>query len=696
MPAPAHCASPKGIPVTQTIQSRYDWFLERLRAHGSRVITRGPSTAIAQCPAHRDRTPSLAVSIGDTAVVLTCHGGCNPQDIMAALSLTYGDLWPDDGTRRIATPSTWKAYADSIKVENERDRPPSATKPTQPSTVKRGPVVAKYRYRDEHGETVGVKIRYQLIDTSTGEIVGKSFTQHAMIDGDQQDTLAGVTLPIYNLPEVLSGIRRGIPIWLTEGEKDADTLTHHGCIATTFAGGANGKLLPEVYSALTGADLRIIVDRDAAGHTYANRLHTALNPTASRIRYYTAATGKDVTDHLDAGHNLDDLVPHNIDPDTEVDVVETQLPDDTTPTREPAATSTWTPRPILDITRELAKETPPDILTREDGKSLLYRGRINGFIGEAESGKTWLALHAVKQQLDEGQTVIWTDFEDSPNGILARLIALNLTDKQLARFHYLRPEEAYGNLGRLSLLTYVYDLRPSLIVTDGVNAAMTLLGLDINSNNDASHFFQHLLHPLTYSPDTRPGAAVAYIDHVAKNKENRSKGPLGAGAKRAMTTGCTISVAVKAYPAPGRTGELKLRVDKDRPGLVRAEADGPKANLGLAIIESLPGNNVNIKIKPPTPNDDDDDDDIALPEPRKALNPKDLARIILGHRYTDTDHHGTHQPTNLDKIRHQLRDSGQTAGNELTSKAVVHLKTIGCIDDRYRWIKPYPETEPTP
>ena len=50
---------------------------------------------MATCPAagHEDSTASLHISRGDTQpVVLTCHAGCERQEILAALGLTWDDL----------------------------------------------------------------------------------------------------------------------------------------------------------------------------------------------------------------------------------------------------------------------------------------------------------------------------------------------------------------------------------------------------------------------------------------------------------------------------------------------------------------------------------------------------------------------------------------------------------------------------
>lgn len=592
----------------QTIVDRYKWFIQQL-ATTQTVRPVGPTKAMTTCPAHDDRQPSLSIKAGHTAIALHCFGGCHPADVMAALGMVYGDLWPDDGIKRLGTPSAWKAYQVAIKHDNERHRP-DTVKVAKSSNVQRRKETT-YTYRDEFGETVGMKIRYQLVDPDTGEIVGKTFTQHAVIDGDQQRDLAGVTLPIYNLPDVLSGIQRGIPIWLVEGEKDADTLTRHGCIATTFAGGADGKLLPEIYGALTGADIQVIIDQDAAGRAYAQRLHAALNPIAHRIRYFTAAIGKDATDHIQAGRDLDEFIPYPIDRNIPADPDPQQLDDDTTPVIEP---SSWLPKPILEMAAAAETEPAPTILKRTDDIALFYRGRVNGILGEAESGKTWIAIKAVAETLAEtranGGTVVYLDFEDTAAGTLGRLHKLiakrddpGLKETDLERLHYISPDENLGEIARVAMLAEIHQLNPHLIIVDGYNAGMTILGLDINSNNDATLFATRILRPLA---DT--GAAVTYIDHVPKNKETRGKGGIGAQAKRAMTTGACITVKVIAHPAPGTIGTLRISVDKDRPGRVREHARGPKAHWGTVTIDGTVENQVAITIKPPSADDQDDDE----------------------------------------------------------------------------------------
>lgn len=50
---------------------------------------------MARCPAHEDRTPSLSFrATGDGTVLIKCHAGCTTASVLAALGLTFRDLFP--------------------------------------------------------------------------------------------------------------------------------------------------------------------------------------------------------------------------------------------------------------------------------------------------------------------------------------------------------------------------------------------------------------------------------------------------------------------------------------------------------------------------------------------------------------------------------------------------------------------------
>lgn len=253
------------------------------------------------------------------------------------------------------------------------------------------------------------------------------------------------------------------------------------------------------------------------------------------------------------------------------------------PLAEQPTRTTWWPRDLGPVLTGEQVEEPPTVLVRDDGQPLWYRGKVNGLIGESESGKTWVALEAVRQLVTRGRPVLYLDFEDAAPGIVSRLRSLGVDDRHI-RSHlvYVDPAEALTMDAKLDLTETLQTREFDLIVVDGFNAAMTLLGLDLMSNTDATKFAQQLLKPLA-----KTGAAVAYIDHVPKNGKDETSGGIGAQAKRAMTTGCALRVKVMEPFGKGMTGELIMTVDKDRAGHVRGASSGGK-NAGTVTLASDP------------------------------------------------------------------------------------------------------------
>lgn len=44
-----------------------------------------PNGAMCRCPAHEDRTPSLSIRVGETALLFKCFAGCNTVDVIRAI-----------------------------------------------------------------------------------------------------------------------------------------------------------------------------------------------------------------------------------------------------------------------------------------------------------------------------------------------------------------------------------------------------------------------------------------------------------------------------------------------------------------------------------------------------------------------------------------------------------------------------------
>ena len=64
--------------------------LEKCRATGSGLW-------VARCPAHQDKTPSLAIrELPDGRILMHCFAGCSVDAVVSAIGLELSDLFPED------------------------------------------------------------------------------------------------------------------------------------------------------------------------------------------------------------------------------------------------------------------------------------------------------------------------------------------------------------------------------------------------------------------------------------------------------------------------------------------------------------------------------------------------------------------------------------------------------------------------
>lgn len=212
------------------------------------------------CPSHPDERASFGVRRGrDGIALMFCQAGCETKDVVADLGLSWADLF---------------------------------------GNVERVPV-AEYIYERKDGTPFIRVTRYQP----------KSFSQERWEGGEW---IAGVKeLPVrlpYRLPELLAA-DPSEPVYLCEGEKDADNMVRaYGVTATTLLGGA-GKWRPEYAQFFADRHVIQVVDKDDAGRLGADLVAVQLRKVTARVDAIVAAVGKDASDHINAGLDLDAFEP---------------------------------------------------------------------------------------------------------------------------------------------------------------------------------------------------------------------------------------------------------------------------------------------------------------------------------------------------------------------------------------------------
>jgi hypothetical protein len=114
---------------------------------------------------------------------------------------------------------------------------------------------------------------------------------------------------LYHMPQLVAA-KAGDPIFIVEGEKDADTLTKLGLIATTNSSGA-GKWRDDFSQHLAGRDVVILPDNDDVGRDHAAKVLRSVHGQARSVTIIelSGLSDKgDVSDWIKGGHTADELL----------------------------------------------------------------------------------------------------------------------------------------------------------------------------------------------------------------------------------------------------------------------------------------------------------------------------------------------------------------------------------------------------
>src|SRR5262245_38457872 len=262
--------------------------------------------------------------------------------------------------------------------------------------------------------------------------------------------------------------------------------------------------------------------------------------------------------------------------------------------------ASWRPVDFGPVLSGEVQPAQPMIGSRSDGIAVLYPGKLHTIAGESESGKTWFAAALLASEIAARHNVIIIDPEDDATGWIGRLTIISHADRILIADHvtYVQPEEPMPGAGWRNLNPIIAKRRPTLIILDGITAAMSLHGLDPLSNADVARFGADVLRPLA-----RTGAAVLVTDHVPKAGAN-GRYAIGAAHKLNGVDGAAFLIESRRPFGVGVEGRSTILVAKDRPGQLRRH--GRPAKEGLTYwadltVASYEDRYVHLDIKAPPP-----------------------------------------------------------------------------------------------
>lgn len=158
----------------------------------------------------------------------------------------------------------------------------------------------RHRYHDAAGTAV------YAVDRIV--IAGRRSWRYVHPDADWQwvNGRGDAERVLYALPALLAN--PDLLVWITQSERDADTLNGLAMIATTVASGSWTNV---DLSVLRGRRVRITVDNDAAGWERGRAAMAAVQRAGALIEgvYRPNDECRDVTGHFAEGHRAGDLIP---------------------------------------------------------------------------------------------------------------------------------------------------------------------------------------------------------------------------------------------------------------------------------------------------------------------------------------------------------------------------------------------------
>jgi len=87
-----------------------------------KVSRKGKDSYMACCPAHDDKTPSLALSeLADGRILIKCFAGCETLEVLQAVGLEMGSLFPDGGLGDFKGWQQLEDQRDSAKAKKQND-----------------------------------------------------------------------------------------------------------------------------------------------------------------------------------------------------------------------------------------------------------------------------------------------------------------------------------------------------------------------------------------------------------------------------------------------------------------------------------------------------------------------------------------------------------------------------------------------
>ncbi len=260
--------------------------LEDYTARGDEYRTR--------CPGHNGTSEdSLSIKEADNGdVLLHCHSGCEPEEIIETLGLEMSDLFSGNGKKS-------KPVGEPSEVREETSEADAI-----PANELPGDLSEYHTFEDEEGNILNVQRHkgayYRVVgyDEDEDPLFAKGITGY-------------VDPVLIELPRLREGIEAGEDVFHLEGCKDVRTATKEWGLVATTSGGVNTWKGEFAHSYKGAGNVYIVPDNDEEGEYYAHQVAQDLLGVAKTVKivHLPGLSEKgDLTDWVNAGHTKEELL----------------------------------------------------------------------------------------------------------------------------------------------------------------------------------------------------------------------------------------------------------------------------------------------------------------------------------------------------------------------------------------------------
>lgn len=215
----------------------------------------------------------------------------------------------------------------------------------------------------------------------------------------------------------------------------------------------------------------------------------------------------------------------------------------------------------------------PEFFSVDGAFFLLYRGMTHCIFGDSGSGKTWIVLAQIAEELKAGRRVKYIDFENGATTIGHRLRNVLGVPAELltpAHFDYM----SFTEMPDEGEIEDEAEEAHDLVIIDGVDASLAMFQKAMNSATEVREWYDYF--PQKYADQ---GSTVCLIDHTSKGNRDkvdaRHQEPGGTPAKLAVLTGAAYYVKPEENRelVPGQRGVVQAYITrKDKDGFLKSKA----------------------------------------------------------------------------------------------------------------------------